>query len=72
MDIFLGCRATHRLLQDSAKDAWYLGVKIPFSQSLKDFRNNNNNIWVKDVIVDQLKSFNNQQNSSNKWKKNRN
>jgi hypothetical protein len=35
MEIFLGCRATHKLLHDSARDAWYLGFKIPLSHSLK-------------------------------------
>lgn len=58
MQIFIGYRATHQLMQDSVKDAWYLGFKIPFSQSLKDFKGtNHNNLWVRDVIVDQLKSF---------------
>lgn len=53
MEIFIGYRATHRLMQDSVKDAWYLGFKIPFSQSLKDFKGtNHNNLWVRDIIVD--------------------
>lgn len=53
MQIFIGYRATHQLMQDSVKDAWYLGFKIPFSQSLKDFKGtNHNNLWVRDVIVD--------------------
>ncbi len=47
-------------MQDSVKDAWYLGFKIPFSQSMKDFKSNNNgNLWIKDIIVDELKSFSN-------------
>jgi hypothetical protein len=37
-------------MQDSVKDAWYLGFKVPFSQSLKIIKNNN--LWVKDIIVD--------------------
>jgi hypothetical protein len=53
MEIFLGYRATHKLMQDSVKDAWYLGFKIPFSQSMKDFKGNNGSwMWVKHLIVD--------------------
>jgi len=58
MEIFVGHKATHKLMQDCFKDAWYLGFKIPFSQSLKDFKGNSNHLWVKDLIVDELKSYN--------------
>ena len=61
-------------MHDSVKDAWYLGFKIPFSQSMKDFKSNNNgNLWIKDIIVDELKSFSNiHQSSSNEIKNNKN
>lgn len=58
MEIYSGYRASHKLMQDCFKDAWYLGLKIPFSQSLKDFKGSSNSLWVKDIIVDELKSFN--------------
>ena len=61
-------------MHDSVKDAWYLGFKIPFSQSMKDFKSNNNgNLWIKDIIVDELKSFSNvHQSSSNETKNKKN
>lgn len=53
MEIFIGYRATHKLIQDSVKDAWYLGFKIPLTQSLKDFKKmHSNSIWIKEIIVD--------------------
>lgn len=59
-------------MHDSVKDAWYLGFKIPFSQSMKDFKSNNTgNLWIKDIIVDELKSFSNiHPSSSSEIKKN--
>jgi hypothetical protein len=46
-------------MQDSVKDAWYLGYKIPFSQSLKDFKESysGRGVWVKELVVDELRSF---------------
>lgn len=60
-------------MHDSVKDAWYLGFKIPFSQSMKDFKSNNTgNLWFKDIIVDELKSFSNiHSNPSNEMRKNK-
>lgn len=54
----MGHRATNTLIQDSLRDAWFLGVKVPFSQSLKEFKSNSNNIWVKELIVDELRGYN--------------
>jgi hypothetical protein len=39
-------------MQDSVKDAWYLGFKIPFTRSFKDFKSDGNGVWVKNLIVD--------------------
>jgi hypothetical protein len=42
-------------MQDSFKDAWYLGYKIPFSQSLKDIKDKyggGHQIWVRELVVD--------------------
>lgn len=62
----MGCRATHKLMQDSVKDACFLGFKIPFTNSLKDFKSQNttNGVWIKSLIVDQLKSYNNHSNTN--------
>lgn len=67
MEIFIGYRATHKLIQDSVKDAWYLGFKIPLTQSLKDFKKmHSNSIWIKEIIVDQLKFYSTINQNSNK------
>ena len=54
MDIFIGNRAAHKLVQDSFIDARYLGYKVPFSQSYRELKANGN-IWIKEIIVDELK-----------------
>ena len=56
MEIFLGNRAAHKLMQDCFLDAKYLGYKVPFSQSYKEIKSNGD-IWIKEVVVDELKSF---------------
>ena len=56
MDIFLGNRAAHKLVQDSFLDARYLGFKVLFSQSYREFKGNGD-IWIKQIIVDELKQF---------------
>ena len=54
MEIFLGNRAAHKMIRDSFIDARYLGFKIPFSQSYREFKDSDS-IWMKELIVDELK-----------------
>jgi hypothetical protein len=53
IEIFVGYQATKQLIENIYKDAWYLGCRVPFSQSLKNFRNyfKARNIWSKELVV---------------------
>ena len=52
----MGNQAVNKLVKDSFLDAKYLGFNIPFSQSMKDIKNNNS-LWIKEIVVDQLRTY---------------